>query len=200
MHRSRSNGKVIQDLELRLGPSFPPKGRMLASSYARGFPNLITIEDDDDDDVQILFPSSPAEALRLFPCSSSWVPIISEEDLELRLGVKGYLTHCFFTHDGFSGNSSGSMINVPDDGAKDPSQRKFGQQSSNHSTLEEKEVRLRCAICMDTMKEETSTICGHIFCKYCITNAIRVQKRCPACREKLSPANIHRIYLPGATS
>ncbi|XP_058092883.1 uncharacterized RING finger protein C548.05c-like isoform X4 [Magnolia sinica] len=192
MHRSRSNGKVIQDLELRLGPSFPPKGRMLASSYARGFPNLITIEDDDDDDVQILFPSSPAEALRLFPCSSSWVPIISEEDLELRLGVKA--------HDGFSGNSSGSMINVPDDGAKDPSQRKFGQQSSNHSTLEEKEVRLRCAICMDTMKEETSTICGHIFCKYCITNAIRVQKRCPACREKLSPANIHRIYLPGATS
>ncbi|CAA6660071.1 unnamed protein product [Spirodela intermedia] len=47
-------------------------------------------------------------------------------------------------------------------------------------------------------EEETSTVCGHIFCKPCITDAI-LQRKCPACRVKLSIQNIHRIYLPRST-
>lgn len=65
------------------------------------------------------------------------------------------------------------------------------------SPVEEKEEdnRLKCAICMDTMQEETSTICGHLFCQSCIQGAIKTQKKCPTCRKKLTMKNIHRIYI-----
>lgn len=59
----------------------------------------------------------------------------------------------------------------------------------------EEENKLKCAICMDTMKEETSTICGHLFCQSCIQGAIKSQKKCPTCRKKLTMKNIHRIYI-----
>ncbi|OVA09700.1 hypothetical protein BVC80_9101g238 [Macleaya cordata] len=89
MQSSRSNKRdTLQDLELRLGPSDPPKGHMLARNCGRAFPNLITIDDDEDDDV-IMYSQSPrssSRAMQLFPISSSWVPIVTEEDLELRLG------------------------------------------------------------------------------------------------------------------
>ncbi|CAA6664072.1 unnamed protein product [Spirodela intermedia] len=55
---------------------------------------------------------------------------------------------------------------------------------------------LKCAICWGPMAEETTTTCGHVFCKQCIGAAIRVQKRCPTCRKSLTMRNIHRIYLP----
>ncbi|KAG9447284.1 hypothetical protein H6P81_013412 [Aristolochia fimbriata] len=190
MHRSRHNRKFIQDLELRLGPSFPPKGgNMLTSNFVRGFPDLITI-DDDDEDVQVFSPRSSSETLRFFPRVSSWVPVISDEDLELRLGLKAH-----------------NAIEVPDEHtSEDPftwacvKKKKLGQASTSRCGVEVQEVKFRCSICMDTMKEETSTMCGHVFCKPCITSAIRVQKKCPTCREKLTLNNIHRIYLPGATS
>lgn len=57
------------------------------------------------------------------------------------------------------------------------------------------EYRFKCAICMENLKEETSTICGHIFCGACIKGAIQAQKKCPTCRKKLNMKNIHRIYL-----
>lgn len=61
MSISRSNRGVIEDLELRLAPSFPLKGGMLANNYISGHPsNFITI-DDDDDDVQIYSPRPPRE-------------------------------------------------------------------------------------------------------------------------------------------
>ncbi|MCO5551275.1 hypothetical protein L7F22_004774 [Adiantum nelumboides] len=58
-----------------------------------------------------------------------------------------------------------------------------------------RELKLTCAICMDTMEQETSTICGHIFCRKCIVEAIRKQKKCPTCRKRLVNSQIHRIYL-----
>lgn len=74
------------------------------------------------------------------------------------------------------------------------------QASASRIISDFSEVKLKCVICMEAMKEETSTMCGHIFCRVCITNAIRAQKKCPTCREKLTISSIHRIYLPGATS
>ncbi|BBN10346.1 E3 ubiquitin-protein ligase RNF4 [Marchantia polymorpha subsp. ruderalis] len=59
-----------------------------------------------------------------------------------------------------------------------------------------KELRLTCPICMDVMREETSTVCGHIFCRACISGAIATQQKCPTCRRKLSSNKCtHRIYL-----
>uniref|UniRef100_A0A1D1Y5D4 Putative E3 ubiquitin-protein ligase bre1 n=1 Tax=Anthurium amnicola TaxID=1678845 RepID=A0A1D1Y5D4_9ARAE len=168
---------------------------MLANNFVRGYPtNFITI-DDDDDDVQIYSPGPSRETIRFFPRSSSWVPVLTEEDLELRLGLGAHFRH--------SGNSARGA-KVPEDGCHDQQAWKYGkdcgQVSSSYWTPDVREVKLRCAICMDTMKEETSTVCGHIFCKPCITDAVLFQKKCPACRAKLSIQNIHRIYLPGATS
>ncbi|CAN6462805.1 unnamed protein product [Victoria cruziana] len=62
-----------------------------------------------------------------------------------------------------------------------------------------KEVTFTCAVCMGTLTEPMSTICGHIFCKTCIKTSIDVQKKCPTCRRKLTHSNIHRIYLPDAS-
>ncbi|XP_008797114.1 probable E3 ubiquitin-protein ligase bre1 isoform X2 [Phoenix dactylifera] len=190
MSRSRSSRETFQDLELRLGPAYLSKGGMLAANCLRGCPDFIMIEDDDDD-VQICAAASSGETFRVFPYSSPWAPAIREEDLELRLGVGA--------SSGYSGNSNGGA-NTLEDRFRNPNAWKSSKASSSRYMSDSIEVKLRCAICMDTMKEETSTICGHVFCKPCITDAIRVQKRCPTCREKLSISNIHRIYLPGATS
>ncbi|KAL1976591.1 hypothetical protein VTN31DRAFT_2873 [Thermomyces dupontii] len=56
----------------------------------------------------------------------------------------------------------------------------------------------KCAICMDTPTDATSTACGHLFCHQCIMEAIRHAEQenarqgrparagCPACRRPLS--------------
>jgi len=59
----------------------------------------------------------------------------------------------------------------------------------------EKELKLMCAICLDSMKMESSTVCGHIFCQSCIRGAISAQKKCPTCRRKLAMKDVHRIYI-----
>lgn len=189
MGRSRSSIGTFQDLELRLGLSPLYKGQSSAASCTRGCPEFILIEDDDDD-VQ-MYPPSSGEAIRLDQYTSSLAPTIREDDLELRLGVGA---------SNFYPQSSNGWNDTLEDGYKDPNAWKSGKASSSQYMSNIIEVKLRCAICMDTMKEETTTICGHVFCKACIISAIRVQKRCPTCREKLSLSNIHRIYLPGSTS
>ncbi|XP_042408517.1 E3 ubiquitin-protein ligase BRE1-like isoform X1 [Zingiber officinale] len=59
-----------------------------------------------------------------------------------------------------------------------------------------KQPSFTCPICMNTMIEASSTVCGHIFCKSCIVASIKAQKKCPTCRRKLSMNNFHRVYLP----
>ncbi|KAJ3678293.1 hypothetical protein LUZ60_002096 [Juncus effusus] len=61
-----------------------------------------------------------------------------------------------------------------------------------------KEPTFNCPVCMNPLTEPSSTICGHIFCKECITMAIKAQKKCPTCRRKLNASNFHRVYLPSA--
>ncbi|GBG66852.1 hypothetical protein CBR_g70729 [Chara braunii] len=52
-----------------------------------------------------------------------------------------------------------------------------------------------CNVCMEALKDATSTNCGHIFCRLCITEAIKAQKKCPTCRKRLTAAQTHRIYI-----
>lgn len=184
MQRSRAiKRNALEDLELRLGPSYPHKGDMLGRNCVRGFPNLITIDDDEDDDVIMYSQSTSTGEIPLFPITSSWAPVVTEEDLELCLGFRGH---------------AGAIVHNAE-GRGEPSQTWKCVKTKYARMTEMEGVKLRCTICMDTMKEETSTLCGHIFCKACIVNAIRVQNRCPACRKEVSLNNIHRIYLPGAT-
>lgn len=63
-----------------------------------------------------------------------------------------------------------------------------------------KEPSFSCPICMGPLAEETSTKCGHIFCRGCIRAAITAQNnKCPTCRRKVLVKDLIRVYLP-ATS
>lgn len=53
-----------------------------------------------------------------------------------------------------------------------------------------------CPICLGPLSEETSTKCGHIFCKMCIEASIKVQHKCPTCRKRLRMKDTIRVYLP----
>ncbi|GAA0145286.1 hypothetical protein Leryth_003312 [Lithospermum erythrorhizon] len=62
-----------------------------------------------------------------------------------------------------------------------------------------KEPSFSCPVCMGPLVEETSTKCGHIFCKGCIKAATTAQNKCPTCRRKVLMKDLIRVYLP-ATS
>ncbi|XP_010249292.1 PREDICTED: E3 ubiquitin-protein ligase complex slx8-rfp subunit slx8-like isoform X2 [Nelumbo nucifera] len=195
----RSKRKSNQDPQLQLEHSFLPRVGMFTRNCGSSLPNIINIDDeDDDDDLLIYSPSQVSSAsqvntMGLFPIPSSRVTV-TEDDLELRLG--------FRVHSESAENRSHTV-----NGVGEPPRpwkvvkTKFGVPSSSRQHVQEvDEIKLRCTICMDTMKEETSTLCGHLFCMSCITTAIRVQNRCPTCRKELFIGNIHRIYLPGSQS
>ncbi|KAJ1704092.1 hypothetical protein LUZ63_003871 [Rhynchospora breviuscula] len=59
-----------------------------------------------------------------------------------------------------------------------------------------KEPTFSCPVCMSSLVEPSSTICGHIFCKECIKASIQAQKKCPTCRKHLNMKQFHRVYLP----
>ncbi|KAM0071232.1 putative transcription factor C2H2 family [Helianthus debilis subsp. tardiflorus] len=52
-----------------------------------------------------------------------------------------------------------------------------------------------CPICLGPMTEETTTRCGHIFCKDCIIRSLSTGDRCPICRHKITPRGLHRLYF-----
>lgn len=55
-----------------------------------------------------------------------------------------------------------------------------------------------CPICFEKLGGEVlpmTTICGHIFCKKCITRAVKTSKRCPTCRKNVTIKKIHAVYL-----
>ncbi|KAF8019120.1 hypothetical protein BT93_H3871 [Corymbia citriodora subsp. variegata] len=63
-----------------------------------------------------------------------------------------------------------------------------------------KEPTFTCPICMGPLVEETSTKCGHIFCKSCIKVAISAQAKCPTCRKRVVVKDLIRVFLPATTS
>ncbi|CAH8363099.1 unnamed protein product [Eruca vesicaria subsp. sativa] len=58
------------------------------------------------------------------------------------------------------------------------------------------EPKFSCPICMSPFTEETSTKCGHIFCKGCIKQAISRQAKCPTCRKRVTNKELIRVFLP----
>ncbi|KAH8517644.1 hypothetical protein H0E87_005535 [Populus deltoides] len=69
----------------------------------------------------------------------------------------------------------------------------------NAQTLPPKEPTFNCPICLCPLVEEMSTKCGHIFCKTCISDAIKRQAKCPTCRKRVTTKELIRVFLP-ATS
>lgn len=55
-----------------------------------------------------------------------------------------------------------------------------------------------CPICLEpktSVTEIMSTTCGHIFCGTCIRSAVKIHKKCPTCRKKLTAKQFHKIFL-----
>jgi len=54
---------------------------------------------------------------------------------------------------------------------------------------------MTCPICLESVKQPSSTVCGHIFCLTCIRNTLAVLGRCPTCRARIRSTQVHRIYI-----
>ncbi|KAJ7132303.1 AMP-dependent synthetase and ligase [Mycena epipterygia] len=53
---------------------------------------------------------------------------------------------------------------------------------------------LMCPLCRGFPKDMTSTSCGHIFCKSCISDALSTRSKCPVCMERVHTRDLTRIY------
>ncbi|XP_059051188.1 E3 ubiquitin-protein ligase RNF4-like isoform X2 [Achroia grisella] len=72
--------------------------------------------------------------------------------------------------------------------------------SSNVSTKQDSESKKfsACPICWDELGNNplASTKCGHVFCLKCLEQYLKIEKKCPTCRQVLKGANgYHPLYL-----
>lgn len=71
-------------------------------------------------------------------------------------------------------------------------------EAANNDTNPEHFQNLKCSICLCNPSVNTrldSTVCGHIFCHACLSQALKVSKRCPTCRHSLSSRYaVHPLY------
>ncbi|KAL6497872.1 hypothetical protein OROHE_026899 [Orobanche hederae] len=154
-------------------------------------PPSIDVDALDDDDVIISSPRAFAEAKN----SSKRVrdhPILVDVDSDerpvrykrRRASTNSTIINCelYISLDGSSSSKRKNVQTLPPALPPPP-----------------KEPTFSCPVCMGALVEETSTKCGHIFCKACIKAAIAAQSKCPTCRRRTTAKDIFRIYLPTTT-
>jgi len=56
-------------------------------------------------------------------------------------------------------------------------------------------LAITCPLCLDSADALTTTLCGHVFCRECITAALNVKSECPVCRSYVRMRNLHPVYL-----
>eukprot|EP00879_Flechtneria_rotunda_P001542 GHRR01001700.1.p1 GENE.GHRR01001700.1~~GHRR01001700.1.p1 ORF type:complete len:243 (+),score=91.74 GHRR01001700.1:331-1059(+) len=58
------------------------------------------------------------------------------------------------------------------------------------------EPAIKCLICLEGIKTDNmaTTPCGHMFCYDCLTDAVKVTKRCPKCRKSTTVKQIKRLF------
>ncbi|KAG0609228.1 hypothetical protein M758_8G168200 [Ceratodon purpureus] len=223
MGQAQTRGRSRRAAEVRL-EVVEDSMHVSNSGTVLGMTSAPIVVDDEDDDVVVSSPRSFAQAVLRARLESQQPTrhAVTEDPLELRLGPGGEsslrTSPTQQPRQGRRGRPARPTIDlttpsrtppVNDDCvvileyAKSrkrknpvPLEPAFMTEVPPITPVQEAEsYKLNCAICMDTMKEETSTICGHIFCRNCIYGAINSQKKCPTCRKKLTLKNTHRIYL-----
>ncbi len=65
--------------------------------------------------------------------------------------------------------------------------------------LQKIKIKISCPICMDSIKLEISTFCGHIFYEVCILGVINGQNICLICRVKLKLLKMSIIFTCNLT-
>ncbi|XP_019864413.1 PREDICTED: E3 ubiquitin-protein ligase RNF4-like isoform X2 [Amphimedon queenslandica] len=75
-------------------------------------------------------------------------------------------------------------------------------EEKDTALADSKKLTLSCPVCLETVpqfeskgRKVSATICGHIFCNYCIRNAIITSHKCPSCRKTLTLKQYHQLYL-----
>ena len=51
---------------------------------------------------------------------------------------------------------------------------------------------IQCPICMDVIVNCVTTICGHSFCEYCLSESMISKCCCPLCREPIKEINVNQ--------
>ncbi|XP_073142786.1 uncharacterized protein [Henckelia pumila] len=191
--------KPMLDVDLNLVPQMPcgQEGTSnQASSQDQGNTPLtaaIDLDAYDDDDVIISSPRAFAEAKNNSRRNHGRTVVVDLESEErpsrnkrARFPTSQTICDFYINLEGSSNSNSNSM-------------RNRGQRVSL-TPPPPKEPTFSCPVCMGTLVEETSTKCGHIFCKACIKAAIAAQGKCPTCRRKITMKDVIRIYLPATNS
>ncbi|KAJ7568971.1 hypothetical protein O6H91_01G055300 [Diphasiastrum complanatum] len=164
--------------------------------HAASIPVSPIVVEDEDDEVQVCSPRSFNQAKLAIQVERAGV--VADDDLQLRLGPTGNrLRQRKRIFSQISRAHSGRVlpVNTIDLTSNNDDTQKVKAAVAQPMPI--KEVKFTCAICYDTMEDETSTVCGHVFCWKCIHTAVATQKRCPTCRRKLTNSLIHRLYLSG---
>lgn len=169
----------------------------------------IDVEAIEDDDVQMLSSSwafsQARNQLRTRP-----VMVVLDEDSELSTGtsvinVDDHLSrvppNSFRRRQSLPLNriviNCETYVNVEDD--QTTKRKKVPNCRTEPEMVVPKEPVFSCPICMSSLIDACSTICGHVFCQACIKQALQSQKKCPTCRRKLTANNFHRVFFPTST-
>ncbi|CAH9083407.1 unnamed protein product [Cuscuta epithymum] len=162
----------------------------------------IDVVDDDDDDVLICSPRRFAEAKEKARRNCPVIEVLDDET-EAHQGSPEGLIRAGSNRRRRDSRRNGANIVCIDleapekckskDYIKQP-KKVFHQQAAAQPPAP---PALSCPVCMAQLVEETSTKCGHIFCKKCIVAAIAAQGKCPTCRRNLKAGkDTFRVYLP----
>lgn len=75
---------------------------------------------------------------------------------------------------------------------KDSSIRKNALSSGTSKTVSGTN-RVKCVLCLEERKDACTTICGHLFCWFCILDWLDQKEECPVCREPIKKSTV--VYL-----
>lgn len=65
--------------------------------------------------------------------------------------------------------------------------------SSNTNRTGNSSNRVKCILCLEERKDTCTTVCGHLFCWFCILDWLDQKEECPVCREPIKKSTV--VYL-----
>ncbi|CAH9102048.1 unnamed protein product [Cuscuta europaea] len=201
--------KMVLDLDLNAPPRVEDLSVMDTASDVNtnlelGLPQvqvMANIDAGDDDDVLICSPRSFAEAKEKARRNCPVIEVLDDET-EAHQGSPGLICAGRNTRRRDSRRNGANIVCIDLEASEKCKSKDYIKQ---HKKVSHPQAAaqppappaLSCPVCMAQLVEETSTKCGHIFCKKCIGAAIAAQGKCPTCRRELKAGkDTFRVYLP----